>query len=92
MKKKQTSKGVGVPLAIEPMTNTARGTAIKFLGNHTAECRQPDKAQRLCPWGLAAARVSPVNGAKSYTIIAENSDAKPITPFCIGWWGPFRLR
>jgi len=81
--KKQTSKGVGLPLAIErPMTNTARGTAIKLSSatirpNAAIPTKHSDYADGVSPplaW-------SSVNGAKSYAIIAEDPDAKPITPF-----------
>jgi Raf kinase inhibitor-like YbhB/YbcL family protein len=81
--KKQTSKGVGVPLAIErPVTKTAKGAAIKLSSatirpNAAIPTKHSDYADGVSPplaW-------SPVNGAKSYAIIAEDPDAKPITPF-----------
>ena len=81
--KKQTSQGIGVPLANERLsTNNRADQPIKVSSatiqpNAAIPAKHSEYADGISPplaW-------SPVNGAKSYAIITEDPDAKPIKPF-----------
>ena len=75
----QAAQGVGVPIAIERGETSSRGTLRVFAP--TAEgaifrrhSEYHDGASPRIAW-------SAVKGAKSYAIIMEDPDARPITPF-----------
>jgi Raf kinase inhibitor-like YbhB/YbcL family protein len=81
--KMQAPRGVGVPLANErPDTKTEGADAIKLM-SPTIEDRGaiPTKHSEYADGVSPALEWSSVQGAKSYAIIAEDPDAKPITPF-----------
>ena len=81
--KQQASKGVGVPLANErDLTKAKEDGGIKLLSptiqaNGSIPPKHSDYADGVSP----ALAWTPVSGAKSYAIIAEDPDAKPIKPF-----------
>ena len=80
----QASKGLGVPLAnARPLTEAKdddeaiKLTSSTIPANGTIPEKHSDYADGISPplaW-------SPVQGAQSYAIIAEDPDAKPIKPF-----------
>ncbi|RYG38658.1 MAG: YbhB/YbcL family Raf kinase inhibitor-like protein [Burkholderiales bacterium] len=77
----QTSKGVGVPLAIDRNETSTKGvitvSATSFAANGPIPEKHSDYADGVSP----ALKWTAVRGAKSYAIIMEDPDAKPITPF-----------
>lgn len=77
----QATRGVGVPLANDRPETQAAGalapTSPAFKAGQTIPQRHSEYADGLSPplsW-------TPVEGAKTYAIIMEDPDAKPITPF-----------
>jgi Raf kinase inhibitor-like YbhB/YbcL family protein len=82
--KKQTSQGIGVSLANKRPSTNSRGddkpikvSSATIRPNAAIPTKHSEYADGVSPplaW-------SPVNGAKSYAIIAEDPDAKPIKPF-----------
>lgn len=79
--KQQISQGMGVPLALQrvPAQNKARlkVSAMAFGPGGSIPLRHSEYADGVSP----AMSWSPVEGAKSYAVICEDPDAKPITPF-----------
>lgn len=79
--KQQTMQGTGVALAKQrDETNTAKAIAIdsgSFSPNAAIPLKHSEYADGVSP-ALSWKRVE---GAKSYAIIMEDPDAKPITPF-----------
>lgn len=77
----QVNKGNGVPLALARPETKARGsikvTADGFQAGGPMDKRFSDYADGVSP----ALSWTPVSGAKSYVVIVEDPDAKPITPF-----------
>jgi Raf kinase inhibitor-like YbhB/YbcL family protein len=77
----QTSKGVGVPLAKDrEETQTKAGMQVSsptLREGRSIPLQNSEYADGLSP----ALAWSAVQGAKSYAIIMEDPDAKPITPF-----------
>lgn len=77
----QTGKGIGVPLALRRVdatspaklqvrsTSFADGAAIPMIHSEYADGVSPNLSWKA------------VEGAKSYAVICEDPDAKPITPF-----------
>lgn len=79
--KTQAAKGVGVPLALQRKETSARGTlqvsSPAFASNAAIPPRHSEYKDGLSP----ALAWTAVDGAKSYAIVMEDPDAKPITPF-----------
>lgn len=78
----QASRGIGVPLALaRPETTPSRAkitVSSPSIGpNSSIPARHSDYADGVSP----ALSWTAVAGAKSYAIIMEDPDAKPITPF-----------
>lgn len=77
----QASKGSGVPIAmLRPETATQTRMEVissSFEANAAMPTRLSEYADGVSP----ALAWSPVVGAKSYVLIAEDPDAKPVTPF-----------
>ncbi|MCE4558175.1 YbhB/YbcL family Raf kinase inhibitor-like protein [Roseateles cellulosilyticus] len=93
--KRQTAKGIGVPLALErPETVAAGNTTIRissasFPDSEPIPAKHSEYADGVSPqlsW-------SAVPNAKSYVLIAEDPDARPITPFVhwVAWNIPGNL-
>lgn len=77
----QANKGNGVPLALKREETQAVGkiavTSTSFSANSSIPARYSEYADGVSPqlsW-------KPVPGARSYAIIAEDPDARPVTPF-----------
>ena len=79
--KSQTSKGIGVALAIDreetKTTGSIKVTSPSFGDNEPIPQRHSEYYDGVSP----ALSWSAVEGAKSYAIILEDPDAKPITPY-----------
>lgn len=77
----QAAKGVGVSLALARAETAARGaltvTSPAFRAGGPIPMRHSEYADGVSP----ALAWSAVAGAKSYAIVVEDPDAKPITPF-----------
>lgn len=93
--KEQTSRGVGVPLALaRPQTQPKSAARIElrspaFGSNASIPLKFSEYADGVAPelnWPA-------VSGAKSYAIVMEDPDAKPITPFVhwVAWNIPGEL-
>ncbi|MET0210239.1 MAG: YbhB/YbcL family Raf kinase inhibitor-like protein [Burkholderiaceae bacterium] len=82
--KQQAAKGIGVPLAKDrPETAlTGAATAIQVTSpSFTEGAVMPLKHSEYADGVSPALKWTPVDGAKSYAIVMEDPDAKPITPF-----------
>ncbi len=77
----QAAKGVGVPLANNRPETATRGvievSSTSFVSNGPIPAKHSEYADGVSP----ALSWKVVPGAKSYAIIVEDPDAKPITPF-----------
>lgn len=73
----QANEGVGVPLAL---ARIGGGTRIE-VGSRTAEGRIARKHSEYYDGVAPRVYWSRVSGAKSFVLIMEDPDAKPITPF-----------
>ena len=77
----QTSKGIGVALAASRDETAAPGklrvTSTSFAASGMMPARLSEYADGVSP----ALSWNAVAGAKSYAIIAEDPDARPVTPF-----------
>lgn len=77
----QANKGNNVPLANKRPETEARGqvgvTSSSFSANGMLHERYTEYADGVSP----ALAWKPVAGAKSYAVIMEDPDAKPVTPF-----------
>jgi Raf kinase inhibitor-like YbhB/YbcL family protein len=77
----QATKGSGVPLA-KDRAETAGGTAISVTSATVgAMAAIPKKHSEYADGVSPQLSWSPVAGARSYVVIAEDPDAKPLTPF-----------
>jgi Raf kinase inhibitor-like YbhB/YbcL family protein len=79
--REQTAEGTGVPLALARL-EADDATAIRvespaFAAGAAIPARHSEYADGVSP----PLRWSPVAGAKSYLLVMEDPDAKPITPF-----------
>lgn len=90
----QAAKGVGVPLALARPETRARATlqvtSPAFGANAAIPTRHSEYFDGVAPplqWSAA-------EGAKSYVVIMEDPDAKPITPFVhwVAWNIPADVR
>jgi len=80
--KQQATKGGGVPLALARTETQTKGPVLRvtsdsFVADGAIPLKHSEYADGLSPqltW-------SAIKGAKSYAIIMEDPDAKPITPF-----------
>jgi len=81
--RRQAARGVGVPLARERSETAARGGAALQLSSPTLAPGQPMPARHseYADGVSPALRWNAVPGARSYALIAEDPDARPITPF-----------
>jgi Raf kinase inhibitor-like YbhB/YbcL family protein len=88
----QAAQGVGVPIAIQRAETSAQGrlrvhlpTADDFIARRHSDYY--DGASPRIAW-------SPVKGARSYVVIMEDPDARPITPFVhwLAWNIPANYR
>lgn len=79
--KAQAMKGVGVPLALARPETRAGGTltvsSTAFPASGSIPARHSEYKDGVAP----ALSWTAVEGAKSYAVIMEDPDAKPITPF-----------
>ncbi|RZJ08649.1 MAG: YbhB/YbcL family Raf kinase inhibitor-like protein [Rubrivivax sp.] len=93
--KRQAAKGVGVPLAKDrPETAAAGGATIQVSSQSFAQGEPiPQKHSEYADGVSPALSWSAVPNAKSYVLIAEDPDAKPITPFVhwVAWNIPGNL-
>lgn len=75
----QTTRGLGVPLAFERLD--ARGelavTSVAFEDGNALPAKYSEYHDGLSP----PLQWTAVEGAKSYLVICEDPDAKPVTPF-----------
>ncbi|HST45521.1 MAG TPA: YbhB/YbcL family Raf kinase inhibitor-like protein [Luteimonas sp.] len=77
---RQSAAGVGVPLALARDETRSSGTiavSARFKANAPIPARHSEYADGLSP----ALSWAAVPGARSYAIVMEDPDAKPITPF-----------
>lgn len=81
--KKQAAKGVGVPIAYKRAETAPKAERGIELSSPTipANGAIPQKHSEYADGVSPALSWAAVPGAKSYAIIAEDPDAKPITPF-----------
>ncbi|RZI57005.1 MAG: YbhB/YbcL family Raf kinase inhibitor-like protein [Rubrivivax sp.] len=84
--KRQALRGVGVPLAKDrPETASSSQTSISLTSSAFATgAAIPPKHSEYADGVSPSLRWDAVPGAKSYVLIVEDPDAKPITPF-IHW-------
>lgn len=82
--KQQAAKGVGVPLAMARPETQAAGSGAALAvqspqvpANGPIDLRHSEYADGVSPWLSWSA----VPNAKSYALVMEDPDAKPITPF-----------
>jgi Raf kinase inhibitor-like YbhB/YbcL family protein len=81
--KEQAARGVGVPLALARPETQAKSATALAIRSPTIAANGPIPLQHSeYADGVAPAISWPaVDGAKSYAVIVEDPDAKPITPF-----------
>ncbi|RPE80040.1 YbhB/YbcL family Raf kinase inhibitor-like protein [Vulcaniibacterium tengchongense] len=81
--REQAAKGVGVPLALQRDETAARQAAPIRVSSDAipAGGEIPAKHSEYADGVSPALRWTPVPGARSYALIMEDPDAKPITPF-----------
>lgn len=77
----QTSKGVGVPLAMERPETATKGVIKVTSATVPSDGAIPEKHSDYADGVSPQLTWSPVRNAKSYAIIMEDPDAKPVTPF-----------
>lgn len=77
----QAKKGVGVPLARDRPETATRGTLTVRSPSFGAGAAVPPKHSEYADGVSPELSWTAVTGAKSYAIICEDPDAKPITPF-----------
>ena len=77
----QAAKGIGVPIAMQRRETAAKGELTiespSFPANGPIPAKHSEYKDGLSP----ALSWTAVPGAKSYAIVMEDPDAKPITPF-----------
>ena len=81
--KRQAQRGVGVPLA-KDRPETVAGSAASMTLTSTAfapDAAIPPRHSEYADGVSPALRWQAVPGAKSYVLLVEDPDAKPITPF-----------
>lgn len=81
---RQAAQGVGVPLALErPETAAREGAAALQVGAASLPAEQPMPARHseYADGVSPALSWSTVPGAKSYALVMEDPDARPVTPF-----------
>jgi Raf kinase inhibitor-like YbhB/YbcL family protein len=92
---RQTKQGMGVPLAITRDETRAAGREVAKLDVSSPAIRSPIPKEHSEYYdGVSPElRWSAVAGAKSYALIMEDPDAKPITPFVhwVAWNIPASL-
>ena len=79
--KTQAAKGVGVPIAMQRKETAAKGALTVESPTIPANGPIPPKHSEYKDGVSPALSWTAVPGAKSYAIIMEDPDAKPITPF-----------
>ncbi len=79
--KKQAMKGVGVPLALARPETRGRGTLTVSSPTIRSNAAIPAKHSEYADGVAPALTWTAVEGAKSYAIIMEDPDARPIMPF-----------
>jgi Raf kinase inhibitor-like YbhB/YbcL family protein len=77
----QAMKGVGVPLALARPETAGRGTLTVTSPAFRAGGSIPPKHSEYADGVSPALSWAAVPGAKSYAILMEDPDAKPVTPF-----------
>jgi Raf kinase inhibitor-like YbhB/YbcL family protein len=78
---KQGSQGIGVPLVNERIAPAGKDAIELSSATIKADGAIPNKHSDYADGVSPPLAWSPVKGAKSYAIITEDPDAKPITPF-----------
>ena len=79
--KAQAAKGIGVPLALQRKETAARGTLQVTSATIPQNAPIPPKHSEYKDGLSPALSWTAVEGAKSYAIVMEDPDSKPITPF-----------
>ena len=79
--KAQAAKGIGVPLAMQRKETSARGALQVSSPTVPANAAIPPRHSEYKEGLSPALSWTAVEGAKSYAIVMEDPDAKPITPF-----------
>jgi Raf kinase inhibitor-like YbhB/YbcL family protein len=77
----QASKGVGVPLAKDRAETASNGVITLKSDAFQADSAMPARFSEYADGVSPPLQWNAVAGAKSYVLIAEDPDAKPITPF-----------
>lgn len=78
---RQATQGSGVPLAKDRTETTAPGVMTVTSATITAQAPIPAKHSEYADGVSPQISWTPVAGAKSYAIVMEDPDAKPVTPF-----------
>jgi Raf kinase inhibitor-like YbhB/YbcL family protein len=79
--KAQAAKGIGVPLTMQRKETSARGALQVSSPTVPASAAIPPRHSEYKEGLSPALSWTAVEGAKSYAIVMEDPDAKPITPF-----------
>ncbi len=79
--KTQAAKGIGVPIAMQRKETASRGTLQVSAPTVPAGAAIPAKHSEYKDGLSPALSWTAVEGARSYAIVMEDPDAKPITPF-----------
>jgi Raf kinase inhibitor-like YbhB/YbcL family protein len=77
----QNAAGIGVPLALARKETTTSGSLRVSSESFAAGASIPAKHSEYFEGVSPALRWTPVQGAKSYAILVEDPDAKPVTPY-----------
>ncbi len=79
--RQQTAKGIGVPLALARPETASSGTLTVSSKNFAANAAIPALHSEYADGVAPHVAWTAVDGAKSYAIVMEDPDARPITPF-----------
>jgi Raf kinase inhibitor-like YbhB/YbcL family protein len=90
----QAAQGVGVPIAIQRPETSASAPAPMRVHIPTADGRLPRRHSEYYEGVSPRLAWTAVKGARSYVVIMEDPDAKPITPFVhwLAWNIPANYR
>lgn len=77
----QAKKGIGVPVAMQRAETQAKGALTVSSPSIKPKAPIPRQHSEYFDGVSPALAWTPVEGAKSYALIMEDPDAKPITPF-----------
>lgn len=77
----QSSKGIGVPLTLERPEARADGSIAITSGSIASEGSIPSRHSEYADGVSPSLTWTAIPGAKSYALIMEDPDSKPITPF-----------